>query len=63
MAPTYNRLIAEGDRIGYANVGAVGDVVYGLGTPADLDAFLASPVSRGLSRPSSYDAENGTAHQ
>lgn len=46
VAPTYNQLIGEGTRIGYANIGSVEDGMYGLGTPSDLDAFLTSPASR-----------------
>lgn len=45
VAPTYNQLIAEGLSIGYDNIGSVEDNVYGLGTPEDLELFLASPVS------------------
>lgn len=46
VAPTYNQLIAEGASVGFENIGSVEDGMYGLGTPADLEAFLASPVSR-----------------
>ena len=46
VAPTYNQLIAEGARIGVYNVGDVEDGMYGLGTPADLEAFLRAPVSQ-----------------
>ncbi|ASL48455.1 Bifunctional protein GlmU [Burkholderia sp. AD24] len=45
VAPTYNQLIDEGQLIGVHNVGSVGAGMYGLGIPADLDAFLAHPVS------------------
>ncbi len=48
VAPTYNQLIANGARIGFDNIGAVEEDVFGLGTPEDLDVFVASPVSRGL---------------
>jgi NDP-sugar pyrophosphorylase family protein len=48
VAPTYNQLIRAGGRIGIHNVGRVGEGMYGLGTPADLVAFLAHPVSRQL---------------
>jgi NDP-sugar pyrophosphorylase family protein len=46
VAPVYNQLIAEGARIGVYNVGDVEDGMYGLGTPADLEAFLRAPVSQ-----------------
>jgi NDP-sugar pyrophosphorylase family protein len=46
VAPTYNQLIAEGSSVGFENIGCVEDGMYGLGTPVDLEAFLASPVSR-----------------
>lgn len=45
VAPTYNQLIAQGADIRCRSIGAVGAGMYGLGTPADLDRFLASPVS------------------
>ena len=46
VAPVYNQLIRKGARIGIHSVGKVGDGMYGLGTPADLKAFLELPVSR-----------------
>jgi NDP-sugar pyrophosphorylase family protein len=46
VAPVYNRLIAEGAAIGVDNVGSVGNGMYGLGIPEDLEAFLALPISR-----------------
>lgn len=46
VAPVYNDLIAGGRRIGICNIGSVADGMYGLGTPADLDLFVRSPVSR-----------------
>jgi NDP-sugar pyrophosphorylase family protein len=48
VAPTYNQLTKNGARIGIHSVGTVGDGMYGLGTPADLRAFLEHPVSRQL---------------
>jgi len=45
VAPVYGQLIAEGARVGTVSVGAVGAGMYGLGTPPDLDAFLALPLS------------------
>lgn len=46
VAPTYNRLIASGHKIGIHNIGGVGAGMYGLGTPIDLDAFLSHPRSQ-----------------
>ncbi len=45
VAPTYNTLIADGARIGVYNIGSEGNGMYGLGIPADLEFFLAHPVS------------------
>lgn len=46
VAPTYNQLIEEGQSIGIHNIGSDGAGMYGLGTPDDLNSFLALPVSR-----------------
>jgi NDP-sugar pyrophosphorylase family protein len=46
VAPVYNELIAEGARIGVHDIGAEGKGMYGLGTPADLEAFLALPLAK-----------------
>lgn len=46
VAPTYNQLIEEGQRIGIHNIGSDGAGMYGLGIPDDLTRFLALPVSR-----------------
>lgn len=48
VAPVYNDLIARGERIAYDNIGRVGAGMHGLGTPADLEEFLTSPVSARL---------------
>lgn len=45
VAPVYNELIAEGQRMGYYNVGKVGAGMYGLGVPEDLNSFLKHDVS------------------
>jgi dTDP-glucose pyrophosphorylase len=45
VAPVYNQLIAEGDRVGIDNVGSEGDGMYGIGIPADYEAFLRLPLS------------------
>lgn len=45
VAPVYNQLVEEGARIGVYDIGSAGSGMYGLGIPADLDAFLALPLS------------------
>lgn len=44
VAPAYNQLIEDGQRIGIYNVGEEAQGMYGLGTPADLNLFLSLPV-------------------
>ena len=51
VAPAYNMLIEQGARIGIHSVGAVGEGMYGLGTPADLKAFLDCPAGRRALQP------------
>lgn len=46
VAPVYNRMISRGQRVGVHNIGAVGAGMYGLGTPADLEAFLSLPIAK-----------------
>lgn len=45
VAPVYDRMIAAGARIGIHDVGSEGAGMYGLGIPADLEGFLALPLS------------------
>ena len=45
VAPVYNYLIAKNSDIGMYSVGADGQSMHGLGTPADLDAFIRSSRS------------------
>lgn len=45
VAPVYNMLIDKKAKIGVYNIGSVGNGMYGLGTPADLEYFLKHPVS------------------
>lgn len=45
VAPVYDRMIAAGARIGIHDVGSEGAGMYGLGIPADLESFLALPLS------------------
>lgn len=46
VAPTYNQLIEEGQKIGICNIGNDGAGMHGLGIPADLHNFLELPISR-----------------
>lgn len=41
VAPVYNKLIAVEKKIVFYNVGSVGKGMYGLGTPKDLEFFMA----------------------
>ena len=43
VAPAYNEMISDGLKIVYHDVG---EKMYGLGVPADLEVFLSSEVSR-----------------
>jgi dTDP-glucose pyrophosphorylase len=45
VAPVYNRMVASGGRIGIYGIGEDGNGMHGLGTPADLAAFLELPLS------------------
>lgn len=46
VAPSYNWLITRGHRVGISHLGPVGDVMHGLGVPADYERFLESSASR-----------------
>lgn len=46
VAPSYNQLIQESQRIGIYNIGSEAAGMYGLGTPDDLDLFLGLPISK-----------------
>lgn len=45
ICPAYNYMIRDGLRIGHYSIGSEAGGMYGLGIPADLDLFLAHPVS------------------
>jgi dTDP-glucose pyrophosphorylase len=45
VAPVYNVLIGNGNKIGIYNIGSVGSGMHGLGTPDDLESFLNHKVS------------------
>jgi len=40
VAPTYNTLISQGEKIGIYNIGSNRNGMYGLGVPDDLDFFI-----------------------
>lgn len=46
VAPTYNKLIISGKKIGIFNIGKVADGMYGLGVPSDLEFFLSLPLHK-----------------
>lgn len=46
VAPSYNYLSKNGIPINVTNLGPVSSVMYGLGTPRDLELFIESPISR-----------------
>jgi NDP-sugar pyrophosphorylase family protein len=48
VAPAYNQMIGQRQRIGVYNIGTDGAGMHGLGIPADLNAFLALPLSQRL---------------
>lgn len=49
VAPAYNEMLAAGHRLGTFNIDALGTGMHGLGTPEDLNAFMASDFFRSLS--------------
>jgi dTDP-glucose pyrophosphorylase len=46
VAPVYNQLIDEGYKIGTYNIGCESAGMHGLGTPSDLETFLATSLSK-----------------
>lgn len=50
VAPVYNKLINNGAKINYFNVGKERDGMYGLGIPDDLNYFLELQLSRKAAR-------------
>jgi NDP-sugar pyrophosphorylase family protein len=46
VAPAYNEMIVNDQRVGVYNIGTDGAGMHGLGIPADLNAFLALPLSQ-----------------
>jgi dTDP-glucose pyrophosphorylase len=46
VAPVYNQLISDGQKIGVFNIGSEGRGMYGLGIPSDLNFFLENPISQ-----------------
>jgi hypothetical protein len=49
VAPAYNLLIEAGAKIGYFNIGSDGSGMHGLGTPGDLQKFVAFDISKQVS--------------
>ncbi|TFF33868.1 glycosyltransferase family 2 protein [Pseudomonas sp. RIT623] len=45
VAPAYDKIISGDKKVGVYNIGSEADGMYGLGIPADLDIFLALPLS------------------
>lgn len=45
VAPVYNDLIRDGQRVGIHNIGSEAQGMYGLGIPSDLELFLRLPLS------------------
>lgn len=45
VAPVYNLLIEDKKKIRFMNIGSVGNGMYGLGVPEDLEKFLLNPIS------------------
>lgn len=48
VAPAYNFLAKSGVPINLTNLGPVSSVMYGLGTPQDLELFNSLPISRAV---------------
>jgi len=46
VAPAYNRMIAEGSKIGIYGIGSEANGMYGLGIPDDLNLFLGLALSK-----------------
>lgn len=46
VAPAYNEMIAWGAKINICNVGKVGDGMYGMGVPHDLQTFINCSASK-----------------
>lgn len=45
VAPAYNYMISEGQRVTTLGIGSEGHGMYGLGIPSDLKLFLSNPLS------------------
>lgn len=46
VAPVYNEMILDDKKVGVYNIGDVGDKMYGLGVPEDLDKFVNLDLSK-----------------
>ena len=45
LAPTYNYMIQDGQKLSYLNIGKIDSEVHGLGTPEDFAKFESNPLS------------------
>ena len=45
VAPVYNEMIEDGKKLVYYNIGQDDEKMHGLGTPEDLEKFLAKTLS------------------
>jgi len=50
VAPTYNQLIQEEQKIGIHNIGSETAGMYGLGVPSDLNAFISISLSHSATK-------------
>ncbi len=46
VAPVYNELIKDGKKYGIFNIGSIGNGMYGLGVPDDLEYFLKTQICK-----------------
>lgn len=46
VAPAYNQMLAQGQRLAFHNIGADRAGMYGLGVPADLEYFMTQQYQR-----------------
>lgn len=61
VAPIYNELIQEGQKIGTHSIGGIGAGMFGLGIPEDLEFFLESDVSRAaIAKINAFNQVQGT---
>lgn len=59
VAPVYNQLIEKGKKFKFYNIGSEGKGMYGLGTPEDLNKFLAGDISKKEAKERADDNNTG----